>query len=101
MLFPTLVVVTGLYKAFIIRVIISYEFACHVINPNLKTWLFNHNSNYCTLCTPKPAVETPTSKKYATLDTLNALTPVVETGLNTFQHIGYTMTSKTRFKIKS
>ena len=52
-----------------------------VTKPSLKTWLFNHNSDYCTLRTPTPVVETPNSKKYATLDTLNALTPVVETGL--------------------
>ena len=57
-----------------------------VIKPSLanacyKTWLFNHNSDYCTLRTPTPVVETPNSKKYDTLDTLNALTPVVETGL--------------------
>ena len=48
---------------------------------SLKIWLFNHNSDYCTLRTPTPVVETPNSKKYATLDTLNAFTPVVETGL--------------------
>ena len=51
-----------------------------VTKPSLKTWLFNHNSDYHTLRTPTPVVETPNSEKYAT--TLNALTPVVETGLN-------------------
>ena len=52
-----------------------------VTKPSLKTWLFDHNSNYCMLRTPTPVVETPNSKKYATLDTLNMLAPVVETGL--------------------
>ena len=58
-----------------------------VTKPSLKIWLFNHNSDYCTLRTPTPVVETPNLKKYATLDTLNALTPVVETGLKAFAQL--------------
>ena len=36
-----------------------------VIKPSLKTWLFNHNSDYCTLRTPTPVVETFEKIRYA------------------------------------